>query len=462
MRQEKDFLGTKDIPDECYHGINTARAIENFGKGEAIDPIFIRSYLLIKKACALTNYDIKALDPNKAEAIISAIDDMLEKELYSDIVVNPLSGGAGTSVNMNINEVIANRALSMAGMNRGEYSYINPLDDVNMHQSTNDTFPTALKTAMLFYLKDLETIFTSLQESLQAKEKEFANIVKLGRTEMQDALPITVGMQFSAYSEAIGRDRWRVFKSRERIKTVNLGGTAIGTGFNAPREYIFMAAEKLKSLTGLNISRAENLVDATQNLDLIVEVSGIIKTAAVNLMKISEDFRLLSSGPEGGLGEFILPAMQEGSTIMPGKVNPVIPEYVTQSCLQIMANDLALSMASGMGNLELNQFYPLVAHLVLKNLRLLKEAAAALDLKVVRGIKLNESKITNNLENSVAVFTYLSQFIGHDAAAITYEKHKKTGKTAREILAEDGILTVQKYDELVSRERMMMLGFKPA
>jgi aspartate ammonia-lyase len=460
MRQEKDFLGTKEIPDECYYGINTARALENFGFGGEIDRYFLKAYLLVKKACALANKDIKCLDQNKSDAIISAIDEMLDKQLYSDICVNPLSGGAGTSINMNINEVIANRALEMAGMNKGEYSYLSPLDDVNMHQSTNDTFPTALKTALLFYLNDLEAVFTSLQESLQAKEKEFAHIVKLGRTEMQDALPLTVGMQFSAYSEAVGRDRWRIFKSRERIKTVNLGGTAIGTGFNAPREYIWKAADKLKELTGLNISRAENLIDATQNLDSIVEVSGIIKAAAVNLMKMAEDFRLLSSGPEGGLGEFILPAMQEGSTIMPGKVNPVIPEFVTQSCLQVMANDMTLTMASAMGNLELNQFYPLVAHMVLMNFRLVREAASALDLKVVRGIKLNESKITHNLTNSVAIMTYLSQFIGHDKAAQVYEKHKNTGKSAREILAEDGILTPDKYDELVKPDRMMMLGFK--
>ena len=460
MRQEKDFLGTKDIPDDCYYGINTVRALENFGKGEEVDGYFIKSYLFVKKACALANKEIKSLDANKADAILSAIDDMLEHETYGDIVVNPLSGGAGTSVNMNINEVIANRALTMAGMDKGEYSFLSPLDDVNMHQSTNDTFPTALRTAVLFYLNDLEAVFMSMQESLQAKEKEFSNIVKLGRTEMQDALPLTVGMQFSAYAEAIGRDRWRVFKCRERIKTVNLGGTAIGTGFNAPKEYIFLAAEKLKELTGLNISRAENLIDATQNLDSIVEVSGILKAAAVNLMKISEDFRILSSGPEGGVGEFILPAMQEGSTIMPGKVNPVIPEYVTQSCLQVMANDLTLSMASAMGNMELNQFYPLVAHLILKNLRLIKEAALALDMKVVRGIKLNESKITKNLANSIAIMTYLSQYIGHDRAALAYEKHKKTNRPVKEILVEDGILTAQKYDELVRPDRMMMLGFK--
>jgi aspartate ammonia-lyase len=461
MRIEHDFLGSKEIPDGAYYGINTARALENFGgNGEITDRYFIKAYLLVKKAAALVNADIGSLNEDKAQAISHAIDALIEKSLYDDIRVNPLSGGAGTSVNMNINEVIANHALEMAGMQKGEYSFLHPLDDVNMHQSTNDTFPTALRTAMLFYLDDLERSLISLQGSLQSAEKEFSDVVKLGRTELQDALPITVGMQFSAYAEAVGRDRWRIFKSRERIKTVNLGGTAIGTGFNAPQEYIFRVAEKLKQLTGLNISRAENLVDATQNLDQIVEVAGMVKTTAVNLMKISGDLRLLSSGPEGGIGEFILPEMQEGSTIMPGKVNPVMCEFITQSCLMVFANDQALSTAAAMGNLELNQFFPLVAHLVLKNMRLVLDAAAGLDNKVVRGIKLNKENITKNASSAVAVLTYLSQIIGHDKAAIVYETYKKTKKPVRDIIIETGIMDAVKYDELMAPDRIRMMGFR--
>lgn len=461
MRTERDFLGTKELPDSAYYGINTARALDNFGSGaEKNDKLFIKSYLLVKKACALVNQELKYLNNDKANAIISAIDVLLEKDSFEDICVNPLSGGAGTSLNMNINEVIANHALSMAGMQKGEYSFIHPLDDVNMHQSTNDTYPTALKTAILMYLGIMEKSLVSLQESLQVKELEFAGVVKLGRTEMQDALPMTVGMQFSAYSEAIGRDRWRIFKSMERIKTVNLGGTAIGTGFNAPQDYIFKAADKLKQLTGLNISRAENLVDATQNLDSISEVAGMVKTVAVNLMKISEDFRILSSGPEGGIGEFILPALQEGSTIMPGKVNPVMCEYITQSSLQVFANDHALCLACAMGNLELNQLYPLAANLILKNLRLVEDSISKLDHKIVRGLKLNEAKITENISSAMAVLTYLSQHIGHDKAAAAYEQHKKTGKPVRDVLAESKVLDGSKYDELMTAAKIRMVGFR--
>jgi aspartate ammonia-lyase len=461
MRVEKDFLGSIEIPDDVYYGINTARALENFGAGSGkIDPYFIKAYLLIKKAAALVNAEIKSLNDDKAQAITSAIDALLEKGVLDDICVNPVSGGAGTSLNMNINEVIANHALVMAGMQKGEYSFIHPLDDVNMHQSTNDTFPTALRAAMLMYLDVMEKSLISFQETLQQKEKEFADVIKLGRTEMQDALPITVGMQFSAYAEAIGRDRWRIFKSRERIKTVNLGGTAIGTGFNAPQEYIFKAADRLKQLTGLNISRAENLVDATQNLDQIVEVAGMVKTAAVNLMKISEDLRILSSGPEGGLGEFILPALQEGSTIMPGKVNPVMCEFITQSSIRVFANDQALATASAMGNLELNQFYPLVAHLVLDNMRLVNDSIQKLDSKVVRGLEINKERITKNVSSAVAVLTYLSQFIGHDKAAAAYERYQKGTGSVQEVLADGGIMDKARYEELVRPEKIRMVGFK--
>ncbi len=461
MRIEKDFLGGKEIPDNVYYGINTARALENFGAdADKIDTYFIKAYLLVKKAAALVNFEIKSISEEKTNAITGAIDALIETGDFSDFCVNPLSGGAGTSVNMNINEVIANRALEMAGMQKGEYSFIHPLDDVNMHQSTNDTFPTALRTAMLMYLDDMEKELTLLQEALQLKEKEFSGVVKLGRTELQDALPITVGMQFSAYAEAIGRDRWRIFKSRERIKTVNLGGTAIGTGFNAPQEYIFKAADKLKQLTGLNISRAENLVDATQNLDSIVEVAGMVKAAAVNLMKISEDLRFLSSGPEGGIGEFILPALQEGSTIMPGKVNPVMCEFITQGCLKVFADDQALTTAAAMGNMELNQFFPLVAHLVLGNMRSVNGSISKMNHKIVSQIKLNEDNITKNVSSAVAILTYLSQFVGHDKAAAVYEEYKKTKKPVRDVVVEAGILDAKKYDELMSPDKVRMLGFK--
>jgi len=360
-----------------------------------------------------------------------------------------------------VNEVISNHALEKAGREKGDYEYIHPLNHVNLHQSTNDTYPSAFKVAVLMHLNRLEKELTSLQESIQAHEKEFGSIVRLGRTELQDALPMTAGMQFGAYAEAIARDRWRIFKARERIKVLNIGGTAIGTGFSAPQKYIFTVIEKLKGVTGLTITRAENMIDATQNLDAVVEVSGLMKALAVNLMKISEDIRLLSSGPAGGIGEVTVPALQEGSSIMPGKVNPVMLEFVSQTALLVIANDSAISHASGLGNLELNQFYPLVATLMLKNFRMLSKAVTGLDAKVIRGIRINRGRISDHLTNSVAMLTYLSQYIGHDRAAEVYTRMKETGESLKDIITREGILPEHRFEELTAPERIRMTGYRP-
>jgi aspartate ammonia-lyase len=461
MRREKDSLGFLDIPEELFYGIHTARAVDNFGKGLSThDPRFITAYLQVKKAAAQANEELGHLDAGRARAIIQAIDELIAAGSYEDIVVNPMGGGAGTSLNMNVNEVVANHALVIAGKEKGDYGYLHPLNHVNLHQSTNDTYPSALRVAMLVHLNELEAALVSLQESLQAKEKEFGNIVKLGRTELQDALPMTVGMQFSAWAEAIARDRWRIFKARERIKVLNIGGTAIGTGFNAPQKFIFLVIEKLKKITGLNITRAENMVEATQNLDSVVEVSGLMKNLAVNLLKLSEDIRLLSSGPAGGFGELVITPLQEGSSIMPGKVNPVMLEFASQTALLVMANDNAISHASGLGNLELNQFYPLVATLMLQNFTMLTQAVSGLDRKVIQTIEVNREKITAHLTNSVALLTYLAQHIGHDKAAEVYMKMKSTGLPMKDIMAEDGILTEAQFDDLTAPERIRMMGYK--
>ncbi len=461
MRRENDSLGSITLRDDMPYGIHTARALDNFGDmGERHDELFVRAYLLVKKAAAQANAELGFLEKEKAQPIIRAIDEMLARDRFEDIVVNPVSGGAGTSLNMNVNEVIANRALELAGRTRGDYAHIHPLDHVNMHQSTNDTYPSALKIAMLMHLDKLEDALIRLQEALQTKEKEYAGILKLGRTELADALPITVGMQFAAYAEAIARDRWRIFKARERIKVLNMGGTAIGTGFNAPQKYIFLVMEKLKSLTGLAITRAENMVDATQNLDAIVEVSGLIRTGAVNLMKISEDLRLLSSGPSGGIGEVVLPPLQEGSTIMPGKVNPVMCEFASQSALVVIGYDSIISHAAALGNLELNQFFPLVSYLVLKSMSLLRLTLVKFEEKVIRGLTLNREKVAANLNESVAILTYLSPHIGHEAAARVYLSLKQDKRNLRQIIEDEGILTAGQFDELVSPERIRMMGYK--
>lgn len=461
MRTEHDSLGSIALPDERYYGIHTARALENFGDiAQRHDPIFLKAYLLVKKAASLANAELGYLDQDRFGYILQAIDHILEQERFDDFVVHPLCGGAGTSLNMNVNEVIANHSLEFAGRAKGDYAYISPLDHVNMHQSTNDTYPSAVKTAMLMHLLYLEQELISMQAGLQDKEHTFGNVVKLGRTELVDALPMTVGMQFAAYAEAIARDRWRIFKARERIKVLNIGGTAIGTGFGAPQKYIFLVIEKLREVTGLNITRAENMVDATQNLDAIVEVSGLLKALAVDLLKISQDIRILSSGPAGGMGELLLPPVQEGSSIMPGKINPVIPEFVSQIALLVIANDSAISHAAGLGNLELNQFYPLVSYLVLKNMQLLKTAVNRLQEKLIAGLGINNQKIAANLTVSIALLTYLSQFIGHDVASCIYQTMKQTGKTLREIVVEEGFLSGDDYDSLIAPERISMMGVR--
>ena len=461
MRTENDFLGCLAIDDASYFGIHTQRAHDNFGDtGQRHDPVFLRAYLLVKKAAALANRELGYLETEKAGYIIAAIDLLVAGNAFDDFIVNPLCGGAGTSLNMNVNEVIANHALEIAGRAKGDYGFIHPLEHVNLHQSTNDTYPTALRVAMLIYLERLEAGLTGLQQALQEKERVFADVLRLGRTELQDALPMTAGMQFSAYAEAIGRDRWRIFKARERIKVVNLGGTATGTGFAAPQNYIFTAIERLREVTGLSVTRAENMVDATQNLDSLVEVSGLLKTLAVNLLKISEDLRLLSSGPAGGFAEIVLPAVQEGSSIMPGKVNPVILEFVSQAALLVMGNDGVIAHAAGMGNLELNQFYPLAATLMLSNLRSLELAVSRLAAKAIAGLELNREKIARNLSASIAVVTYLAQHIGHEAASQLYRRHLATGQPLRELIAEGGILTSEDFDRLLSPENIRMMGIK--
>ena len=376
-REESDMLGSKTVPAEALHGIHTVRAVENFPlSGRAVPRELIRAYGAVKFACAKVNADLGAWrdDPGKTRAILDACRGMMDGGLDEHIGVDELQGGAGTSTNMNVNEVLANRALQLMGRAPGDYGVVSPLDDINLHQSTNDTYPTALRVAAIIALRRLEEEIVRLQESFQAAEKRFADIVKVGRTECQDAVLITLGREMGAYAEAVNRDRWRVYKCEERLRVVNLGGTAIGTGIAAPRQYIFRAVEQLRAITGIGLARAENLVEATQNADVFVEVSGILKALAATLWKICSDLRLLSSGPRAGLGEILLPVRQAGSSIMPGKVNPVIPEAVTQCAMRVFGNDAAIGMACASGSLELNPFLPLVAACLLENIRLLRQS----------------------------------------------------------------------------------------
>jgi aspartate ammonia-lyase len=394
----------------------------------------------------------------KAEAIEAACREMMDGRLDEHIVVDALQGGAGTSTNMNVNEVLANRALQVLGRPLGDYATISPLDDVNLHQSTNDTYPTALRVAAIGQLRVLEREVVALVEEFQVKEKEFAHIVKVGRTQLQDAVLTTLGREMSAYAEAMGRDRWRIYKCEERLRVVNLGGTAIGTGLAAPREYIFRVVDELRDITGQGLARAENLVEATQNADVFVEVSGILKACASNLLKIASDLRLMSSGPDTGFGEIRLPARQAGSSIMPGKVNPVIPEAVSQAAMMVMANDQAIGQACSMGNLELNAFLPLVADALLGSLDLLANACSMLRRLCVAGMQADEERCRRNVEGATACVTALVPAIGYEAAQSVAEAARTEGKSIRAVVVERGLLTAEKFEELISPEAVMRLG----
>jgi aspartate ammonia-lyase len=459
FRTERDALGEIDVPVDALYGVYTQRAIENFPLARrGVHTGLIHAYGAVKLACARTNREVGFLDGPKGEAIEAACAEMMEGLLDRHVVVDALQGGAGTSTNMNVNEVLANRALQIMGRPLGDYATVSPIDDVNLHQSTNDTYPTALKVAAIQMLRALEREVVRLLEEFQRREKDFAAIVKVGRTEYQDAVLITLGREMAAYAEAFGRDRWRIYKCEERLRVVNLGGTAIGTGLGAPRQYIFRAVEHLRDITKLGVARAENLVEATQNADVFVEVSGILKACATNLLKVSGDLRLLSSGPDAGLGEIRLPARQAGSSIMPGKVNPVIPEAVSQAAMVVMGNDQVIAQAVSMGSLELNAFLPLIADSLLWSLDLLASSCGILARFCVAGIEADEARCRANVLNSTATVTALVGEIGYRAAQSMAEAARREGKTVRDVVIERGLMTPERFDELISPESVMRLG----
>jgi aspartate ammonia-lyase len=357
-----------------------------------------------------------------------------------------------------VNEVLANRALQLMGKNAGDYETVSPNDDVNLHQSTNDTYPTAFKVAAIQLLRLLQPEIVGLLEEFQRKEQQFARIVKVGRTQLQDAVLITLGREMGAYSEAFARDRWRIYKCEERLRVVNLGGTAIGTGLSAPRKFIFSVVDRLRDITKLGLARAENLVECTQNADVFVEVSGILKACASNLLKISTDLRLLSSGPDAGFGEIRLPARQAGSSIMPGKVNPVIPEAVSQAAMKVMSNDQAIAQACSMGNLELNPFLPLVADALLENLDLLRNACRIFREHCVAGIEADEAHCKACVESATATLTALVELFGYEKVQAIAESAKAEGKAVKEIVVAQGYLSSEQFDQMISPENVGRLG----
>jgi aspartate ammonia-lyase len=460
-RVENDLLGDTPVPAGALHGIHTERALDNFAlSGRPPHPALTHAFGMVKLACARTNRGLGAWsdDQAKADAIERACREMADGLLDEHVVVDLLQGGAGTSTNMNVNEVLANRALEILGEPRGAYARVSPADDLNLHQSTNDTYPTALRLAAIVLLHDLEERVVALQEAFQVKEQELAHVVKVARTQMQDAVLTTLGREMGAYAEALNRDRWRIYKCEERLRVVNLGGTAIGTGFAAPRQYVFRVVDALRELTSIGFARAENLTEATQNADVFVEVSGILKAHAATLLKIAGDLRLMSSGPEAGLGEIRLPRRQAGSSIMPGKVNPVIPEAVTQVALLVMGYDQTIAFAAGLGSLDLNPFLPLVAACLLDSLTLLARADETLRRNCVEGIEADEARCRAHVDASSAVATALVPEIGYDGATAAVAESQRSGRTIREVVLADGLLTGDRFDELLSAEAVCRLG----
>jgi aspartate ammonia-lyase len=459
FRTEKDLLGELQIENSHYYGINTARAIENFAlSAPPVNIRLIHDIALVKKAAANANMQTANLSKEVANAITIASDEVMNGNFDEQFAISSLQGGAGTSTNMAVNECIANRAIEILGGKKGDYNIVHPLNDVNMSQSTNDVYPTAVRIAAIRLIRKLAGALSDLQGAFQQKENEFSDIPKLSRTQLMDALPMQAGQGFGAYAQAIGRDRWRIYKVEERLRYINIGGTAIGTGLNALPKYIFLITDNLQTLTGFGLSRAESPMDITQNADVFVEVSGLLKACAVNLLKISNDLRLLASGPSGGISEVILPEVQAGSTIMPGKVNPVIPEMVAQVAIKVMANDYAITAAASLGQLELNAFLPLIAESLLQSLELLCDAVNIFREKCIKNIKMNVQKCRDNLEKSSALAAGLIHYIGYDNAAKLAKKANESGKPLRDIVLQEQILPEELIEKIFSLNEITKPG----
>lgn len=450
FRTEKDSIGSKQVPAAVYYGVQTLRAYENFQiTGLAMHNEIINSLAQIKKAAAITNFECGLLEKRISDAIVKACDEILAGELHNHFIVDPIQGGAGTSLNMNANEVIANRAIEMLGGEKGNYKIVSPNDHVNYGQSTNDVIPTAGKLTSLKLLENTHKELCRLEEALLVKSKEFDDVIKMGRTQMQDAVPIRLGQEFKAYASAVKRDIRRIEKAKNEMRTINLGGTAIGTGINADERYMRGVVPTLDKITGLGLTQAEDLIDATQNLDAFVAVSGALKACAVTLSKIANDLRLMSSGPHCGFGEINLPPKQNGSSIMPGKVNPVIPEVVNQVAFHIMGNDVTITMAASSGQLELNAFEPIVFYCLFQSIDTLGYAVSTFVDNCVTGIVANKEHCQNMVEKSVGTVTALCPYIGYVKAAEIADSAEKTGRTIRQVVLDEKLFTEQELDKIL-------------
>ena len=458
LRKESDSIGEKSLPADALYGVQSLRAKENFPMtGEQMRPEMIEALAYVKKACAVSNASAGALSQEKADVIAQACSRILAGQYHDSFIVDPIQGGAGTSMNMNANEVIANIAIEILGGMPGEYSMIHPNDDVNMGQSTNDVIPTAGKIACLFLLQKYEKSLQELIVSFQKKAEEFDHVLKMGRTQLQDAVPVRLGQEFDAYGSAVQRSLDRIRMTKQEMHSINLGGTAIGTCVNAQREYYFRICGELSKETGISFEHCSDLIDGTQNIDSFAAVSSAVKDSAVTLSKIANDLRLLSSGPKTGIAEIVLPAMQNGSSIMPGKVNPVIPEVVSQAAYKAIGNDVTITCAAEAGQLELNAFEPVVFYSLFQSIDLMTNAVNTFRINCVDGIQADEKRCHELLSSSVGVVTALNPYIGYAKAASLAKEALKTGKKVTELAVEKGYLSEEEIMKIMDPYRMTKL-----
>ena len=456
-RTEHDLLGDRDVPAHAYYGVHTLRALENFpitGTAISIYPDLVVALACVKQAAAMANNELGLLDEKRAQAIRRACEEVRAGRLLEEFVVDVIQGGAGTSTNMNANEVICNRALEILGHGKGEYSHLHPLDHVNMSQSTNDVYPTAVKLALQFGIRRLTGEMRALRVAFEAKAAEFNDVLKVGRTQLQDAVPMTLGQEFSTYAVMLGEDESRLAEAAALVREINLGATAIGTGINAHPDYAALATQRLSEISGFEFLVSPNLVEATQDAGAFVQLSGVLKRIAVKLSKTCNDLRLLSSGPRAGIGEINLPPVQAGSSIMPGKVNPVIPEVVNQIAFEAIGNDITVTMAAEAGQLQLNAFEPIIAHSLFKSLAHLAAGCRTLGERCVKGITANRERARRLMDESTALVTALNPIIGYARASQVAQEALASGRRVAELVLEKGWMTRAQLEDALRPEAL--------
>jgi aspartate ammonia-lyase len=457
VRTEHDLLGDRAVPAGAYYGVHTLRALENFpitGTPISIYPDLVMALACVKQAAAIANSELGLLDERRAVAIRLACEEVREGKLFDEFVVDVIQGGAGTSSNMNANEVICNRALELLGHRKGEYQHLHPLDHVNLSQSTNDVYPTAVKLALHFGINRLLVDMAALRKAFDAKAKEFSEVLKVGRTQLQDAVPMTLGQEFSTYAVMLGEDELRLAEAATLTREINLGATAIGTGINAHPDYARRVTTRLSEIANAPFVVSPNLVEATQDAGSFVQLSGVLKRIAVKLSKICNDLRLLSSGPRAGIGEISLPAVQAGSSIMPGKVNPVIPEVVNQIAFEVIGNDITVTMAAEAGQLQLNAFEPIIAHSLFKSIQHLSAGCRTLADRCVSGIVANVGRARRLLDESTALVTALTPYIGYARSTEIAQEALRTDAKVYDLVLQKKLMTREQLDEILQPEAL--------